>query len=270
VLQIPLRAGRWFDEADMTRGHVTVVDEGFARRYFPAGDAVGRRLALNVSPPVRDEDWLEIVGVVGEVRHNGVEDRSNQPFLYLPLGQTSLYGTLSVLFRTGRPSREIAAQLRRAVATVDPELPVYGLQPMTETISDSFGNRRGVMALLALFAGTALLLTTVGLYGVLAYDVSRRSREIGIRSALGATRTQIAALVLRHGLMRTGLGVAIGLACSLMFARFLDSQLYAVKSTDPVVYWLAVVVLGSLALMACWLPARRAMRVDPVEALRAE
>jgi predicted permease len=270
VLQIPLRAGRWFDEADMTRGLVAVVDESFARRYFPAGDAVGRRLALNVSPPVRDEDWLEIVGVVGEVRHNGVEDRSGQPFLYLPLGQTPLYGTLSVLLRTDQPTGGISAQLRHAVAAVDPELPVYGLQPMTETIGDSFGNRRGVVALLALFAGTALLLTAVGLYGVLAYDVSRRSREIGIRSALGATRTQIALLVLRHGLTRTGLGVAIGLACALALARCLDSQLYAVKSTDPVVYWLAVAVLGSVALMACGLPARRATRVDPAEALRAE
>ncbi len=270
TMRIPLHEGRWFNESDMARGRAVVVDESFAGRFFAGRSAVGQHLVLNAPPPKKDEDWLEIVGVVGNVRHNGVEDNSGQPFLYLPLTQTPFYGMMSVLIRTARSEPDVVSLLREKVAAIDPGLPVYAAEPMEGVISDSFSNRRGVMLLLASFAGVALLLSAIGIYGVLAYDVSRRTREIGIRSAIGATRPQIAALILRQGLWKAGLGVIAGLAGAAALSRFMTSLLFAVKPTDPFVYAAVSLLLLAVAALACWLPARRAANVNPVEALRAE
>jgi predicted permease len=270
TMRIPLRAGRWFNEADLGKGRVVVVDESFARRYFAGRSAVGQHLLLNGSPAAKAEDWLEIVGVVGNVRHNGAEDRSGQPFLYLPLTQTPFYGTMSVLLRTARPVSEVVALLRAKVAAIDPELPVYAAETMEGVISDSVSNRRGILSLLGSFAGIALLLSAVGIYGMLAYDVSRRAREIGIRSALGATRSQIVALILRQGLWKTALGIIAGLAAAAALSRFVTSLLFEVRPVDHVVYAAAALLLTAVAGLASWLPARRAARVDPVAALRAE
>ena len=270
VMHVPLREGRWFDESDMKKGRAVVVDESFAKRYFAGRSAVGQHLVLNAPPPKKDEDWLEVVGVVGNVRHNGVEDKSGQPFLYLPLTQTPFYGTMSVLIRTARSVPEVISLLRQRVAAIDPALPVYAAGPMEGVIGDSFSNRRGVMLLLASFAGVALLLSAVGIYGMLAYDVARRTREIGIRSAIGATRPQIVALILRQGLWKAILGIIAGLAGTAVLSRFMTSLLFAVKPTDPFVYAAVSLLLLAVAALACWLPARRASRVDPTIALRAE
>jgi predicted permease len=270
TMRIPLRAGRWFDEADMRKGRVVVVDESFALRYFAGRDTIGQRLVLNESPQAKDEDWLEIVGVVGNVRHNGVEDRSGQPFLYLPLTQTPFYGMMSVLIRTARPVSDVVSLLRAKVAAIDLGLPVDAAEPMEGVISDSFSNRRGIMSLLASFAGVALLLSAVGIYGVLAYDVSRRTREIGIRSALGATRRQVAGLIVSQGLSKTLIGVGLGVAGATLLSRYLMSLLFEVKPIDPFVYVAVSLLLVVVAAVASWLPARRAAKVDPVIALRAE
>ncbi len=270
TMRIPLRAGRWFDEVDMRKGRVVVVDESFAQRYFAGRRAVGQRLVLDGSPQAKDEDWLEIVGVVGNVRHNGVEDRSGQPFLYLPLTQTPFYGMMSVLIRTARPVPDVVSLLRAKVAAIDPGLPVYAAEPMEGVISDSFSNRRGIMLLLAGFAGVALLLSAVGIYGVLAYDVSRRTREIGIRSALGATRRQVAGLIVSQGLSKTLIGVGLGIVGATLLSRYLTSLLFEVKPLDPSVFVAVSLLLVVVAAMASWLPARRAAMVDPVIALRAE
>ena len=269
-MRIPLRAGRWFNESDMGKGRVVVVDESFAQRYFAGRSAAGQRLVLNGSPQAKDEDWLEIVGVVGNVRHNGVEDRSGQPFVYLPLTQTPFYGMMSVLIRTARPVPEVVALLREKVAAIDPELPVYAAGTMESVIRDSVSNRRGIMLLLGSSAGIALLLSAVGIYGMLAYDVSRRTREIGIRSALGATRSQIVALILRQGLWKTCLGVVVGLAGAAALSRFVTSLLFEVQPIDPLIYATVAMLLTVVAAVASWLPARRAARINPVEALRAE
>jgi predicted permease len=269
-MHIPLREGRWFDESDMGKGRAVVVDENFAKRYFAGRSAVGQRLVLNGSPPQKDEDWLEIVGVVGNVRHNGVEDKSGQPFLYLPLTQMPFYGMMSVLIRTARPVSEMVPLLREKVAAIDPELPVYAAETLDGVISGSVSNRRGIMLLLVSFAGIALLLSAVGIYGMLAYDVSRRIREIGIRSAIGATRPQIAGLIVSQGLWKTLIGVVLGVAGAALLSRYLTSLLFEVKPIDPFVYVAVSLLLMTVAALASWLPARRAAKVDPVVALRAE
>jgi len=270
TMRIPLREGRWFGQADMERGRVVVVDESFAHRYFAGRSAVGQHLVVNAPPPSKIEDWAEIIGVVGNVRHNGVEDRSGQPFIYLPLTHTRLDGMMSVLIRTARPASEVIPFLRSTVASIDPELPVFAAAPMEDVISGSFRNRRGIMLLLAGFAGVALLLSAVGIYGMLAYDVSRRTRELGIRSALGATRRQIVGLVLREGLGRAGAGIVAGLLVAAALSRLMASLLFEVRPVDPTVYTAGALLLLAVAAVASWLPARRAARVNPAEALRME
>jgi predicted permease len=270
MMRILLLEGRWFSESDMAKGRAVVVDESFSKRHFPGRGAVGQRIVLNGSPPQKDEDWLEIVGVVGNVRHNGVEDMSGQPFLYLPLTQTPFYGMMSVLIRTSRPVAEVVALLREKVATIDPELPVYATEVLAGVISDSVSNRRGIMLLLVSFAGIALLLSAVGIYGMLAYDVSKRTKEIGIRGAIGATRGQIVALILRQGLWKTGMGLVIGLGGAFFLSRYMRSLLFEVPPTDLVTFGGVSLLLLLVALIASWLPARRAAKIDPMVALRAE
>jgi len=270
VMRIPLFEGRWFEESDMEHNRSIVVDEAFAWRYFPGRSAVGQRLMLNAGPPQKEEDWQQIIGVVGNVRANGVEDKSGQPFLYVPLTQTPFYGTLSVFIRTARPVSEVAALLREKVTAVDPTLPVIQIALMDSVIGESLSNRRGIMWLLASFAGVALVLSAVGIHGVLAYDVSQRTREIGIRGALGATRGQLAGMVVRQGLWKTSLGTAAGLVGAAILSRFMASLLFEVSPIDPLVYASVALLLGIVAAVACWLPARRAAKVDPIVALRCE
>lgn len=270
IMRLHLREGRWIDASDMESGRAVVVDESLTKRYFPGRSALGQRLVINGEPPKKLEDWKEIVGVVGNVRHNGIEDRSGHPFVYLPLTQMPLYGSLSVLVRTNRSEAEMAALLREKVGAVDPELPVFAVESMPRVIHDSFGNRRGILLLLMSFAGMALLLAAIGSYGVLAFEVSRRTREIGIRAAIGATRGQIIGLFLRQGLWKAGFGIAAGLAGAAALSRFVTGLLFEVQPVDPLVYAAVALVLATVAAVASWLPARRAAKVDPVIALRAE
>jgi predicted permease len=269
TLHIPLREGRWFNESDTDKGRaVFVVDEDLAKRFFPGRSAVGQHLTFG-SPPAKEEDWPEIVGVVGNVRHNGVEERSGNPFVYHPLTQTP-FGEVSVFIRTARSAPEVLALLREKIAAIDPTLPVFQTGTMTSVISTHLNNRRAIMLLLGSFAGLALFLSAIGIYGVLAYDVSQRTREIGVRGAIGATRKQIVMLILRQGLWKTGLGVAIGLVGALMLSRFLTSLLFDVKPTDPLAYIVVSLLLLGVAVLASYLPARRAARIDPIIALRSE
>lgn len=270
TMRIPLRSGRWFDASDMEQGRTVVVDESFARRYFPNGDAVGQRIVINTPAPQNEEDWSQIIGVVGNVRHNGAEDTSSQPFAYLPLGQIPLYGSLSVLVRAERPAAEVVRLVRETVEAVDGELPIYRIGPIDDVIADSTSNRRGIMLLLASLAVIALMLSTVGTYGVLAYEVSQRTREIGIRGALGASSRVLAGMIVRQGMWKVGVGTAAGLAGGAAFSHFLSSLLFDVRPIDSPVYAAASVLLIIVAAIACWLPAHRAAKVDPVVALRSE
>jgi predicted permease len=269
TLRIPLREGRWFTDADVAGGRrVYVVDETFARRFFSGGSAVGARVTFG-GVPARPEDWPEIVGVVGDVRHLGVEEDSGNPFMYHPLQQTP-FGALNILIRTTRPAEEVLAMVRDKVAAIDPALPVFQAGTMEAVISESFSSRRGIMLLLVGFAVVAVVLSVVGIYGVLAYDVSERTREIGIRGAVGATSGQIVALILKQGVWRAGLGLALGLVGAIAFSRFIASMLFDVAPTDPVAYVGVSALFLAVSIVASYLPARRAAQIDPMSALRVE
>jgi putative ABC transport system permease protein len=269
TLRIPLKEGRWFTDADVADGRrVYVVDETFARRFFPEGSAVGQHVTFGALP-TKPEDWPEIVGVVGNVRHLGVEEDSGNPFLYSPLQQRPL-GGVNILIRTTRPAQEVLAMVRDRVAAIDPALPVFQTGTMEAVINESFSSRRGIMLLLLGFAIVAVVLSAIGIYGVLAYDVSQRTREIGIRGAVGATSAQIISLILKQGVWRTSVGLALGLIGAVVFSRFIASMLFDVAPTDPVTYVAVSALFLVVSSVASYLPARRAARIDPMSALRVE
>ena len=272
TLHIPLVRGRLFEATDTSKGEksrpVYVVDERFEQRFFPGGSAVGKYFTFG-GPPEKEGDWPEIIGVVRNVPHNGVEDRSNNPFVYYPL-LTDTPGGLNLFLRTGRPVGDAVAVLREKLRGVDPSIPLFETGTEQQVIGDSLDNRRAVMYLLGGFAGLALFLSAIGIYGVLAYDISQRVREIGIRGAVGASSAQIVALVMREGLLKTVVGLVVGLVCAVLLSGTLTSLLFELKPTDPWAFLAVSLLLGAVAALSCYGPARRAAAIDPMEALRAE
>jgi putative ABC transport system permease protein len=198
-----------------------------------------------------------------------VEEVSGNPFLYHPMEQTSP-SQLSVLVRSQRPLADTMSLVRAKIAAIDPALPVFQADTMGNVISTRLNNRRAIMLLLVSFAAIALLLSAIGTYGVLAYDVSQRTREIGIRGAIGASSGQVVALILKQGLWKTGTGLVIGIAGALVLSHFMAAMLYDVKPTDPLAYVVVTLLLLGVAVLASYIPARRASRIDPVVALRSE
>jgi putative ABC transport system permease protein len=203
------------------------------------------------------------------VPHNGVEERSGNPFIY-QIMQGGRPGGLTLFLRTSRPPGDVVSALREKVRNLDPQLPLFEAGGLAQAVDSSFDNRRAVMLLLAAFAGLALFLSALGIYGVLAYDVSQRTREIGVRSAIGASRGQIAGLILRQGLWKGGIGVVLGLIGAALLSRSMTTLLFNVRPTDPAVYASVSFVLIAVAVLASYLPARRAARIDPLIALRDE
>jgi predicted permease len=269
TLGLKIVEGRFYEEADLTPGRrYFVVDQSFAKRYFPNGSAIGGRFVFGARPE-KPEDWPTIIGVVKDVPHNGVEEKSGNPFIY-QIFQGGQPAGLTMFMRTTRPVGDTVAALRNNVRAVDPALPLFDVGGLQEFVDSSFDNRRAVMLLLSVFAGLALFLSALGIYGVLAYDVSQRTREIGMRSAVGASRGQIVALVLRQGLWKAAIGVALGLAGAWWLSSSMTTLLYNVKPTDPVVYVAVSLLLIAVALLASYLPAHRASRINPLIALRDE
>ena len=269
TLGLQLVEGRFYEEADLVPGRrLFVVDQSFARKFFPKGSAIGGRFAFGPRP-TKPEDWPSIVGVVKDVPHNGVEEKSGNPFIY-QLFQGGRPGGLTLFLRTDRPASDVVSALRNKVRAIDPALPLFDAGGLQEAVDSSFDNRRAVMLLLAAFAGLALFLSALGIYGVLAYDVSQRTREIGVRSAIGASRGQISGLILRQGLWKGGIGVVLGLVGAALLSRSMTTLLFNVRPTDPTVYAAVSFVLIGVALLASYLPARRAARIDPLIALRDE
>jgi putative ABC transport system permease protein len=268
VMGFRLLEGRVFTEADTLpeARRVYVVDQDFARKHFPGRTAVGETIQVN-APNVPPEKWPMIVGVVTTAKLNGLEDTSGVPFVFAPMRPS---GALSVVLRTSLPVKAVISAMREKLRTVDPSLPLYNVGSLEEGLDWLLANRRGVMWLLGAFAAIALLLSAVGIYGMLAYDVAQRTREIGIRGAIGATRAQICGMILKQGLGKTGVGLVIGLAGAYYLSRFMSNRLFEVKPWDPLSYAAVTLLLLLVAGVASWLPARRAARVDPMVALRAE
>lgn len=268
TLRLRLVEGRFLDESDeVAKPEHYVVDEDFARKFFPNKSAIGGRFTFG-GRPEKDEDWPTIVGVVRRVPHNGVEEKSGNPFIYQVMrGRPGGFG---LYVRTQRSLEDITALMRAKIQGIDPAISVFSTATMESAVDGSYDNRRAVMLLLAAFAGLALFLSALGIYGMLAYDVSQRTREIGVRGAIGASQGQIVGLILKQGLWKAGLGVVIGLVGAFLLSRYMTSLLFEVKPTDPMVYAVVSLVLVSVALLASYLPARRASKINPLVALRDE
>jgi predicted permease len=273
TMQIPLIEGRWFHAGDTGASRpVCVVSRDFARQYISGHSAVGKHVTFNIGEP--EENWPEIIGVVDSVRDLNLEERQGRtslPAIYRPI-QQNLWPLfrISAAIRSPRPASEVISLLREKVNGIDPVLPLFQTGHMEDIISTSFNERRMIMLLLCSFAGIALILSAVGIYSVLAYDVSKRTHEIGIRGAIGATEKQIVSMVLRQGLWKAGIGLLIGIVGALYLSKFMTSLLFEVKPIDPLTFVLVPVVLLVVAFLASYIPARQASRVEPARALRTE
>jgi putative ABC transport system permease protein len=271
TMSIPLRQGRYFTAQDNEQSMpVVIVNETMAREYWPDGDAVGRRFKLGDATD--DTPWRTIVGVVGDVRQMGI-DVPVKSEMYLPYGQVppyAFYSPRDLVLRTNGDPMSLTGAVRQAVRAVDPDQPISNVQTMAEVLGTETSQRRLGMILLTAFAVLALLLASLGIYGVLAYFVAQHRNEIGVRLALGATPANILLFVLQKGMKLTLLGVAIGLAASFALTRLMTSLLFGVNAVDPLTFAAVPVLLAAVAFLACWIPARRAARVDPVVALRYE
>ncbi|MGH9811728.1 MAG: ABC transporter permease [Candidatus Acidiferrales bacterium] len=264
AMGIPLKSGRSFTEQDTGEPAVVIVSDSFARRFFPEANPLGGRIA-NPGPVLR---WATIIGVVGDTYRNSLDVRS-RPEIYLPFPQETTR-RISVVVRTTTDPSSLVPALRRQLQAIDPNQPLYGVQTMEQRVAASLGERRFSMTLLGGFAALAFLLAVIGLYSVISYSVSQRTREIGIRMALGANRSSVLRLVLRQGLSLTVVGTVMGVGGALYLTRFAANMLYGIKPTEPIVFVAVAVLLAGVALLACWVPARRAARVDPMVALRYE
>jgi predicted permease len=265
TLGIPLKAGRDFTWRD-TEGqpNVVILSESTARRLFPEGEnPIGRRLITGIASIPR-----EIVGVVGDVRAEAL-DTAPGDTMYYPTAQIG-DGFFSYVLRTTRPAESLLPEIKAAVRELDPGIPVARVESFDRLLAQSISDRQLVMGLVGVFALLALALAALGIYGVISYTVSQRTGEIGVRMALGASPALIIALVLREGFKLTLLGLAAGLLCAFGLTSLLASQLYEISATDPVIFAAVPVFLALVGLLACWIPARRATRVDPLVALRSD
>jgi predicted permease len=273
VMRIPLVRGRPFTEADNENAPlIAIVDTDFAQRLWPGQDPIGKQVAIdpipNVNPP--QPRWRTVVGVVAHVK-NRTLDFEGREQAYFPQPQVSFsVRTMTLAVRTGLDASRLAGTVRQQVAALDRDLPIYQVTTMQQRLDTSVAQPRLNLVLLAAFATLALVLAGVGIYGVMAYSVTQRTHEIGIRMALGAQHEDVMRLVITQGLKLAALGVGIGLVAALGVTRFMSSLLFGVQATDPVTFALVALALTGIALAACFVPARRAMRVNPIVALRYE
>jgi putative ABC transport system permease protein len=271
VLRTPLVRGRTFRDTDNSKGQpVALIDETLARRYWPGEDPIGKHIRFGVAQTQNQPQnpWLTIVGVVGDIKSDGF-DTASAPHIYASGYQSPSYAEVIYLRTDGDP-RSLEEAIRREVQAVDPTIPVFGVRRMDEILAKNLGERRFALQLLGVFAGVALLLASIGIYGVMAYTFSRRTNEIGIRMAMGAQRQDILRIALEEGALIVAFGVVSGLVGSLMLTRFLQSMLFDVKPTDPITFAAITALLAGVTLLACFIPARRATQVDPLVALRYE
>lgn len=272
-MRVPLVAGRFFDNRDAAgEPRAVVVDEELARRFWPGRDPIGRRMFQPQNPDdltAIDEntEWYTVIGVTGDVRLGSlVDEEDDVGAFYMAHAQTQRRN-LTFTVRTGGDPLAVASAVRTAIASVDPALPVFDVRTMADRMNEALSTRRLAAQLSSAFGVVALLLSAVGLYGVLAYQVTQRTREIGIRIALGGSRSSILQIVLREGTTLVAVGLVLGAVGASLLSDTFGTELFGVQPSDPLVLVASVAVLAGVALAACGLPARRATQVDPVTAL---
>lgn len=270
TMGIPLLSGREFTRHDLPdTQQVAVLNNAFARKFWPNGNAIGKRISFSTNNP----KWYEIVGIVGNVKHRRL-DLQDHPELYIPALQPLFEpGNVPALYlavRTLNDPMQVANIVRSEVAAIDRDQPIASLMTMDQRISDSIAPRRFNMFLFGLFAALALVLAAIGIYGIMAFSVAQRTHEIGVRMALGASRSDVLRLILSNGFRLALIGIVVGLAIAFAATRLLSTLLYDVSTTDPAIFLIDALLLAVAALVACYVPARRATQVDPMVALRYE
>jgi putative ABC transport system permease protein len=270
TMNIPLRTGRFFSAKELTEErHVTIVNQVFVDKYLHGVDPLGQKAVIYMkSLEESGNNPSEIIGVVGDVHQMGL-DTSPEPTVYWPHPELVMSG-MTVLVRTANDPLALVSTVREELQKLDPELPMAGVATMDQLLADSLSRSRFTMLLLGIFSAVALILASVGIYGLIAYSVTQRTQELGIRIALGAQRRDVLRLVLAQGTRLTLLGVALGVLAALALSRLLASMLFGISVTDPLTFAGVAGLLAAVALLACFIPARRATRVDPIVALRYE
>jgi putative ABC transport system permease protein len=264
AMGIPLLKGRLFNEHDpIDTTHRVVINETMARKFWPGQDPIGQHVRIHW-----DENEDEIIGVVGDVKHTSL-DGEIRSMTYWPFAR-SVYGTMTLAVRTHGKPEQVVNAIAAIVREMDPALIVANVRTMDEVVDESVAERRLTMVLLTAFAGAALLLAAVGIYGVIAYSVTQRTQEIGIRMALGAQRRDVLRMIVGEAVMLVGIGIALGLAGALALTNLMKDLLFQVRPADPFTFVAGIATLTIVALVASYVPGRRATRVDPVIALRAE
>jgi putative ABC transport system permease protein len=270
TLKVPLLRGRAFNERDTKDSpRVIIIDQAMAEQYFPGENPIGKRLGVDLGND--EEGWVmsEIVGVVAHMRFHAIDEMAPLPVIYCSLGQAQRT-SLTLFVRLTMASAALERAVRDAVTSIDSSMPVFDARPMSDRVRETWGAQRLLSFLFSVFAGLALVLATIGLYGLLAYTTLKRVPEIGIRLALGARPAQIRALILSHGMQLLLIGSVIGLISAFALSRALQSVLFEVKGIDPRIYLGVGLILLAATLLAAWIPARRASRVDPIVALHTE
>jgi putative ABC transport system permease protein len=285
AMNIPILRGRSFTERD-NRSHLAgrdlskmneeeksiaglntiVIDEEFARRYWPNEDAVGKRIRLGRES---DAQILEVIGVVGRVKMESLNKNSDRVQGYFPFNQTGS-GAMTVIVKGSSDPNQLLSSVRAAVREIDPDQPIYNPRTMYEIRAESVQAERLNLTLLSIFAGIALVLAIVGIYGVMSYSVTQRTHEIGIRMAIGARPRDVFAMILGHGMKLALIGVAIGLLAAFALTRLMETMLFGVEPTDVPTFSLISLLLISVAALACYIPGRRATKVEPTISLRYE
>jgi putative ABC transport system permease protein len=265
-MRIPILKGRAFTEQDKAAGpRVVIVNETLARKHWPGQDAIGKRIRFQDT--LERAPWMEIVGVIKDVKHDLLEEVT--PEFYLPHAQDAWPGMVLVARTTVDPA-SLAGSMRQHVWAIDKDQPVFDVRTLQEVRSVAIGLQTFTAQMTGIFAGVALLLASVGIYGVMSFAVTQRTQEIGIRMALGARAPDVLKLVVANGMKLTVIGLVIGLIGAWLLTRFMTTLLFGVEATDLLTYSVVSVCLLAAAFLACYLPARRATKVNPLEALRYE